>query len=59
MMEPIEWDDVPCHKIIIEVYISGYTQERAQEHITKALLAMKSNEECDLFDWDFIHTEEA
>lgn len=58
-MEPIEWDDVPCHKITVEVYISGYTQERAQEHLANALLAIKSYEECDIFDWDFVNWEEA
>lgn len=54
----IDMEDVPCFKVTIDVYVTGYDAERAQEHIDAALMARKQVYECDIFDWDFVDTEE-
>lgn len=54
----IDMEDVPCFKVTIDVYVTGDDAERAQEHIAAALLARKQVDECDIFDWDFVDTEE-
>lgn len=58
-MEPIEWEDVPCYKITVEVFVSGYDHERAFNHLHAVLTKAKQDEECDIWDWDFIDWEEA
>lgn len=54
----IDIEDVPCFKVTIEVYVTGDDAERAQEHIDAALMARKQVDECDIFDWNFVDTEE-
>ncbi len=54
----IDMEDVPCFKVTVEVYVTGDDAERAQEHIAAALMARKQVDECDIFDWNFVDTEE-
>ena len=54
----IDMEDVPCFKVTVDVYVTGYDAERAQEHIDAALMARKQVDECDIFDWDFVDTAE-
>ncbi len=54
----IDMEDVPCFKVTVEVYVTGDDAERAQEHIDAALMARKQVDECDIFDWNFVDTEE-
>lgn len=57
----IEWEDVPCYKITVEVYVSGNDHARAWEHLNAVLskAATKRDEERDIFDWDFVDWEQA
>ncbi len=54
----IDMEDVPCFKVTIDVYVTGYTVDRAEDHIESALKSMKQVDECDIFDWALVDTEE-
>lgn len=51
-------EDVPCYEITVKVVVTGHNAERAQEFLDGCFMVIKRVEECELFDWDFIDTEE-
>ena len=59
-METEDWcmEDVPCYEITLQIAVTGHTAERAKEFLEKYLRNCKRVEECDIWDWDFIDTEE-
>jgi hypothetical protein len=50
-------EDVPTYKVTVEVIVSGWDSDRASDHIERALMAMRQEDECDIFDWDFTDAE--
>ena len=54
----IDMEDVPCYKVTVDVYVTGYDGARAVHYITQALMKMKQDEECDIFDWDIQDVEQ-
>lgn len=51
-------EDVPCYEITLQVVVTGHNAERAQEFLEKYLRNSKRVEECDIWSWDFIDTEQ-
>lgn len=54
----IDMEDVPCYKVTVDVYVTGYDGARAVHYITQALMKTKQDEECDIFDWDIQDVEQ-
>lgn len=59
-METEDWcmEDVPCYEITLQVVVTGHNVGRAQEFLEKYLRNSKRVEECDIWSWDFIDTEQ-
>lgn len=55
----IDREDIPCYEVTVKVVVTGLSIERAEEHISEALRSMKYDNDCEIFDWDFVDWEEA
>jgi hypothetical protein len=55
----IDREDIPCYDVTVRIVITGLSIERAEEHISEALRSMKNDNDCEIFDWDFVDWEQA
>lgn len=55
----IDREDIPCYEVTVKIIVTGFSIDRAEAHIGEALHGMKRDNDCEIFDWDFVDWEEA
>jgi hypothetical protein len=55
----IDREDIPCYEVTVKIVVTAFNIDRAEAHISDALRCVKNDNDCEIFDWEFVDWEEA